>query len=890
MNRSKHTPLETGISEPPNVGSPEDGVPAAPPMNRRRFLGAGATAVAVLPFLTAFRRADVPGDPIWLLNLDCERLRASTVGRSLLAQLDSPLLAEPWKALEKSLGFDLRSKIQALTCYGLGRAPEDAVALVYCEVEPDRLIALARDLPDYHTAGQAPRLIHHWQNAPNDAKEGSKDRTFAAVFGHSIVIFGKKHSAVAQALEVIEQKAPNLSVSKAFSELGAPADTSLLVAGARKMEFPLPPPFDGLARLVKSAALQVGESGPQMTAKLILQADDGATSTQLLNLGQGLIALMKLDSGKPENVKFAESLMLSQEGPRVSVTLKMAARDVAAGIVKMVARNYIPRPPSFPCFSDRNAVIAEARTISDRLAAHIKDWMDGKAPAQIPDSLLPAGVDTSVFKDFRLQRYEEIDFDHQWGVRPAETINFQALHGAFPDPHATYVVLPTLFAPFGTKVVLEGEFPHCRFFDIQMTTSFHPEAYRYGGFGVGEVPIVDADIEPLPGNVNPFRVGADRNATRRSFRVTFDLGVGNPAELERAFQPPWYRAPGNHRFGGAIQYQGPWGTDKKYGHGRGSWDIGSIWIRYYAPDRAHSPMAGVRPPRVYYELPDGRRYFMAADWSAFAAAVNRPAAAKPTAPAEPLPTHGAQQGWDMQFGIFRAIAGGLARDTGWADQEYVRALDKGVTGRGEDLPPPGNYAASATCCNYINYLLRGMSLGQGKVAVLTGRLPTTPRTRNGEAKMEAAQARYWSLTGYTQGLPDRDGFVGAAVHSIMDDEIVTDAEQRYVLVISRPEDRPRNSKPQNGVTWLEWGPEGRVGWTLRWLSVGPEWSFAKTPHEHNLTWAAGWASKCYDASLLSQNHQRGWLGEYQPVAHYLTTAQFEALGEGLRADDVPAWT
>jgi len=859
------------------------------PMNRRRFLRAGGVAAAALPFLTAFRRADVPSDPIWLLNLDGERLRASAVGRALSAQLDSEMLAGLWTAVESSLGFDPRQEIEGLTCYGTSSAPEEAVALVCGKFEPDRLIALARTLPDYQTIGDAWRLIHHWQNVPNNANQSVKDRTFAAIFERSIAIFGRKQAAVERALEVLEKKTPNLAASTMFPELGAPGDTSVLVAGARTVGIPMPPPYDGLARLAKSATLQVGDAGSQMTAKLILHAADAPTATQMLNLGQGLIALMKLDQSKPETVRFAEALSVSQEGSTVSVAVTMPAQDVATNIVKAVARNYIPQPAPFPCFSNRETVIAEVRAISDRLETHIKAWMDGRAPAQIPTALLPAGVDTTVFKDFRLQRFEEIDFDRQWGVRPAETIDFRALKGYFPDPHATYVVLPTLFAPFGSKVVLEGSFPHCRFFDIQMTTSFHPEAYRYGGFGVGEVPIVDADIEPQPGHVNPFRVGADRNATNRSYRVIFDLGVGNPAELDSAFRPPWYRAPGNRRIGGAIQYQGPWGTDKKHGHGRGPWDIGSIWIRYYAPDRAHVPMAGVRPPRVYYELPDERRYFIAADWSAFAAGVNRTVPAKPTAAAEPLPGHGPQQGWDVQFGIFRAIVGGIARETGWADKEYVRSLDKGVTGRGEDLPPPGNSAASATCCNYINYMLRGMSLGPGKVAVLTGRLPTTPRTRNGEARMEAAEARYWSLTAYGQGLPDRDGFCGAALHSIMDDEIAADSDGRFVLVISRPENRPKNAKPETGVTWLEWGPEGRVGWTLLWLSVGREWSFAKTPHELNLTWAANWASKCYNPSLLSQNHHRGVLGEYQPIVHYLTTAQFESLGEKVKANDVPIW-
>ncbi|MEO0377483.1 MAG: hypothetical protein AAF329_23350 [Cyanobacteria bacterium P01_A01_bin.17] len=207
-------------------------------------------------------------------------------------------------------------------------------------------------------------------------------------------------------------------------------------------------------------------------------------------------------------------------------------------------------------------MIEEAQLISNDLEDYIEAWLAGEASDQLPAELIPPGVDTKEFGNFRLVRPEDISADEQWAIRPAEEINLNATWGYFPDPQATYLVLPTLFAPFGSQVIIEGEFPHARFFDIQITPSFHPEAYRYRGFGVGEVPIVDADIEPLPGNVNPFRVGADRTASNRRYQVTFDLKIGNPVDLNSAFRPPYYRAAGNRRVGGAIGYQGPWGEDE----------------------------------------------------------------------------------------------------------------------------------------------------------------------------------------------------------------------------------------------------------------------------------------------------------------------------------------
>lgn len=555
--------------------------------------------------------------------------------------------------------------------------------------------------------------------------------------------------------------------------------------------------------------------------------------------------------------------------------------------------NLAPVPPAYPAFKDRNTVIRDAQQISDRLEAYVKAWLEGKVPAQLPPELIPKGVETQFMKNFRLVKPENISPDQQWGIRAAEEINLKATRGYFPDPHATYIVLPTLFAPFGSQVIVEGEFPHARFFDLQITPSFHPEAYRYRAFGVAEVPIVDADIDPLPGNVNPFRVGADRTATNRRYRVTFDLAIGNPVQLNPAFRPPHYRAPGNQRVGGAILYQGPWGDPKSkpWGQGLGVWDIGQIWIRYYAPDRAKGALGGVPLPKVYYQLPDGRKYYIQADFREWAERANRRIAARWTFPQDPTGPLGAELGWFKNLGILRSILTGVALELPWLnlDQQYVRDLDRGVTGRGEEMPPPGNFAISATECDYINYLVRGMSLGWGKIAVLTGKLPTTPRTRQGEPVMDRAEARYWSLTATDPDLPKPDGFVGAVLHSVMDDEVVTDAQRRYVIVLSRPDDRPANATAQNGVTWVNWGPTAKVTWTLRWMSVHPEWNAGMSPNAQKLGWAADWASTQYNPSLIGRNSHQGILGDYLPRIHYISKAAFERLGASPRPDQIPLW-
>jgi hypothetical protein len=139
---------------------------------------------------------------------------------------------------------------------------------------------------------------------------------------------------------------------------------------------------------------------------------------------------------------------------------------VGAGVGPCVL---IPPPhPGFKYngFQGRQGVIRAARELSDRLEAYIKRWLDGKAPARISKEVLPDGL----LYDVTLQRPEEIDPQEQWGTRPAHRLDIrgEGETGLGGDPNASYLVTGLLL-PFGARLVIEGEFPRSRFFDIQVT-------------------------------------------------------------------------------------------------------------------------------------------------------------------------------------------------------------------------------------------------------------------------------------------------------------------------------------------------------------------------------------------------------------------------------------
>lgn len=535
----------------------------------------------------------------------------------------------------------------------------------------------------------------------------------------------------------------------------------------------------------------------------------------------------------------------------------------------------------------------KAKELSDKLENYIRAWLQGEADAKLPKGLLPSTIDSPKTHDWTLVKPEDVDPNKQWFVvSPAHEIDpeYKKLHMHGVDSHFTYLKL-LFVAPFGSKLLIEGDFPHARFIDYQILQPFDPEHPATGWIGENpEVPIVDVDIEPDLGNVNPFRIGADRNAKNRHYHLTFELQAGNAVELNpQAMKAPEYRASGNTRVGGPFGFGGPFCD--------GAFTPSVLWLRIYAPDKQAGPLGGVAIPKAILQFPSGEKFWLQPDASLAIERQTTLVGAGNIPPGEPWPFIGPQKGWFKIFGLMLIRSENKAYREGepWGSKpleplkKTIRDQYKLFWNRGADATPPGNYEANATNNNYQSYLTRMFQLGSGKVYVITGKLPTTPKTRNGEPIMTPAQARYWSISQYGAGEEDK---YETAVHygSLMDDEIVVNENNEYIIVYSRKEDRPNNATSANGVTWQDWGPASRQTITIRWLSVMPEWHLPEfAPDEYNIPWKTGaWSATEYDETLVGQN-KPGVMGPYHSVIHYLSKEEFESLGSQIDPKKVPEW-
>jgi hypothetical protein len=355
-----------------------------------------------------------------------------------------------------------------------------------------------------------------------------------------------------------------------------------------------------------------------------------------------------------------------------------------------------------------------------------------------------------------------------WGVSyTQETRNI-----IWPDSHTDYPVsIDTI--PAGGKIVLHGRFPHARFFSL--TTS--------SVLGVIRGHLYDTSIKPDKGSSNPFLPDANRTSNRRSYTVTV---------VDQPDPGPGHEAP-NTLYGG-ITGQAP--------------GAGPLLIveRVYLPDQGRDFSGGVGEPAASYVAANGT---VSTGQAACASLQTKAGASNlidvnkllfPLAKMTALlglnssPEHPAvaKPVWYKYFTPQWLLAPFYA---GTSDASQIASLPLVGTGLGAN--PANGYV--------FTWLDRtfGPKHNGHNIAVLRGKLPTTPATYAGEPKMTGGQLRYWSMC-------NNEGLTSGKTTGpcLADEEIPINAQRDYTIVVSLPQDRPVNATAACGVAWMNWGTTG----------------------------------------------------------------------------------
>ena len=382
---------------------------------------------------------------------------------------------------------------------------------------------------------------------------------------------------------------------------------------------------------------------------------------------------------------------------------------------------------------------------------------------------------------------------------------------------------------------MRGRFPHARYFKIAL--------YRFERntfVAIGGEDLAGWDIEPDPGSSNPFGVEADRTVENRNYtaHVVTEDPPANPADRAK-----------NTLYAGreerTIQivfriYVSDEGFD---GVGLGTSDSPTApepLVTYEAKladgtrlsaeevvERFGQPLGSAPPP-------------MGADaWYALINSKNNDPALDPaTAPARE------HSPWELFWGMRYTLVGAFMPPEERAEIQLQTEMEGGGD-------PTTAYMVTFTSRKF------------GTVYVFRGKMPTFPDTYGGTRIMPDGQVKYWSVNTMASA-PSGELWDG-----VFDMMVPLDEDGYYTIVVSRPEDRPKNATRKNGVAWIDWGPgEGlddprdRKDWgmlLIRFMVCHEDWE----------------GSPC---NVKTPGTEAEVMGPYYPRGYYTTKAEFEAEG------------
>jgi hypothetical protein len=389
--------------------------------------------------------------------------------------------------------------------------------------------------------------------------------------------------------------------------------------------------------------------------------------------------------------------------------------------------------------------------------------------------------------------------------------------------------------PAGGKVVFHGQFPHARFFSFTTSSTL----------GTIRGHLYDTQIKPDPGSTNPFLPGANRNAKHRSFTVTM-VDAPDPG--------PGHRAP-NTVYGG-VAGQAP-GTGPML-----------LIVRVYVPDRGRNYTGGVGVPTATYVGPGSSTAVTGqqacTDVSAkpgYQNITNVNPLLFPESKIQSLlalsksPEHPAVKNtvWYKYFNPSWLLAPYYA---GTSDASLISSLP--VTGTGLGANPANGFAFAWLDRRF------GPNHNGHNIAVLHGKLPTTPATYAGEAKTQGGkQLRFWSLCN-NQGLTS-----GATTgQCLFDEEVPINAQREYTIVLSLPQDRPENATAKCGVAWMNYGTAGD-GYTRPDSTMLLLRNLATTAHPK---------FKNAIQNIATPGSVKSTMGAYLPTVTYTDAAKFQKTG------------
>lgn len=296
-------------------------------MNRFRLLAIGLVAVACGARVVAgpLNKAWVPPDATWVVHVDVEAARASTLGtfaREHAAALDLHELDN----FREETGVDPRHDIKGITVYGASQDPDDGVAIISTTPAVDGLMEkLSTSKHVLERIQEDGRTLYAWQE-------------------HGGTHYGYLKQGEGEARTVIASASkPRLLAAIAQFESGAPAknegvlkpaprEGSILFVSGTSLGGIRDPQCSMVLQKAEGVLLDAGEIEGKVFADITVMTPSSEDATNMLQMAQGVMAVAKLYGPQEPELKPLMSVLswikLSTEDKNVTAHVTCTSAQV----------------------------------------------------------------------------------------------------------------------------------------------------------------------------------------------------------------------------------------------------------------------------------------------------------------------------------------------------------------------------------------------------------------------------------------------------------------------------------------------------------------------------------------------------------------------------------
>jgi hypothetical protein len=301
-------------------------------MNKLSFLAVGLVAIVggVRAFAGPLNKAWVAPDATWVVHVDVEAARASTLGTFVSEHAAALDLRELDKVRDET-GVDPRRDIKGITVYGATQDPADCVAIISATSAVDGLLdKLSAGKHALSRVEEDGRTLYTWQEHGEThygyLKQGEGDvRTVIASPSKPrlLAAIGQLETGTQPRIEGVLKPTPHqgsiLFVSGSLTGLHDSQSSMML-------------------QKAEGVLLDVGEAEGKVYADLAVRTASSEDATNMLQMAQGAMAVARLCGPQDPEMKPLMSALswikLSTDGKTVSARLSCTSaqvRDLLAG-------------------------------------------------------------------------------------------------------------------------------------------------------------------------------------------------------------------------------------------------------------------------------------------------------------------------------------------------------------------------------------------------------------------------------------------------------------------------------------------------------------------------------------------------------------------------------